>query len=80
MKPTKARTRYNHCQMLCPYLNPYEHPFNNHTAWCMYLLKELFWYDGAWQCHCKTEEPDEELVKLFELGYTGNEHYKGWDK
>jgi hypothetical protein len=64
MKPTQARTMGEHCQMMCPYMKMWEHPFWHHTAWCEYLLKDLFYYDGSFLCHCKTEEPNPKLLGI----------------
>lgn len=57
MKPKGAKTYKEWCKSTCPYMIPWEHPFWNHTAWCSYMLKDLFWYDGAHLCQCKREEP-----------------------
>jgi hypothetical protein len=64
MKPKGARTKKDWCKDTCPYMVKWEHPFWHHTAWCEYLLKELRWYDGAWLCHCKREEPASNLLKI----------------
>jgi hypothetical protein len=65
MKPKDAKTKRDWCSKECKYLKEYQHPFFFRNAWCDYLLRELFYYDGWYIAGCKFKEPDETLLKVL---------------
>jgi len=50
----------NICDIHCPFLKEYEHPYYGISAWCDKTHKEIPLYDNEYISICKGEENDQE--------------------
>lgn len=68
MKSTHRKFEHEHCELSCPFLEQWDHPFWNRTAWCWHQMRGLTWHD-SWLADCTFREPDEHLRKNYNYKY-----------